>query len=80
MFVQPVCHGLATDESWFCSRRQEIAVSKRPYPDQTSRLRSGYRNFSSGIEADRSHSEAEVKDVWSYICTPPCAFRGVEVN
>lgn len=26
MFVEPVCRGLATDESWFYSRRQEIAV------------------------------------------------------
>lgn len=66
MFVEPVCRGLATDGSWFYSRRQEIAVfSKRPYPDQPSRLHGGYRNFSSGIEAERSHCGAKVKDVFS---------------
>jgi hypothetical protein len=26
MFVEQVCRGLATDESWFYSRREEIAV------------------------------------------------------
>jgi hypothetical protein len=38
MFVEPVCSGLATEESWFYSRRQEIAVF---HSDHTQTNRAG---------------------------------------
>jgi len=36
MFVEPVCRGLATEESWFYSRQQEIAVFQSDHT-QTNR-------------------------------------------
>lgn len=70
---QPTNRGSIPDDKKLLSFKASI-------PRPTEPAAQWYRNFSSGIEAGHSHFGAEVKDAWSYVCTPPCAFRGVEVN